>query len=231
MAEIYQFKVRGTATYSDQIFINSLWWKTRNKADSPLASADMALLASTLGGRWNTNMASFLNAGWLCQRYEVLEVAGYTEGEPVVPMERGPLSLTYTRGRLYLPSPAHVGVTVGDPLPSTVSGVCQLFTERHGRRGRGRLKLGPFTESDSSGDQMTTQKETAINNGIALMIADVTIAGLQDVVQCCVFSPTTLYEQTEPGDPWEAAIPVQQGLASLTWGVQRSRKYGTGISG
>lgn len=227
MTAIYEVKFKGAAF--GQNVINSIWWRTKATSDAPLASGDMQLMASTLATRWMAQMAADFNAEYLLQRVEILEAVSAELVVPSDPNEPAAYKVVYSRGRLAT-LPANLnGAIVGEPLPLTIAAVCNLRTERYGRRRRGRIKLGPYSETYSDGNTIKATNLATIQGAAEQMFADVTIAGLSNAIESVVFSRIDLFSQASGYDPYQACTPITTVEVNPIWGIQRSRKYNTGL--
>lgn len=225
MTAIYRFQVR--AVVGEQLFVNNLHFRTKELSDSPMSSGDMLLACTTLTDRWALQIVPFLHESYVLAFGDFTEVDGWYLWEDPDGIKPDRKRLILTRNRRYFPATTQQGLVTGDPLPNTIAAVVQLNTDRIGRRRRGRLKLGPYAESQNTGNEMTAGLHTSLNTGVNLMLADVTIAGMAGPLESVVFSPTSLLELAAPGDPYSHCTPIINGTVTYAWGTQRTRKFDT----
>lgn len=148
---------------------------------------------------WNTSCKTtylaLLAAGYSHQRLNVIKVsAGAPEG-----------------GDEALTGP---GTAVGDPLPIQAAGVLSCRTGIPGRRYRGRMYLGPFTENDQASSTLTGTKLTAINAFATAMFG--------------AFSSTDQFEWVIWSEVGGFSTPVTNVIAQPIMGIIRRRRPGQG---
>lgn len=226
MASIYQVVHQGGV--GNQLVQNTSYWRTSVVGDSPLSPGDMATALQTLRTRYVNEIVDSLNASYSYNRSSMKEVTGWEEYNPPATPEKTLKRLTFGNLKFLIDVPSVAGGIAGDALPNTIAAVVNTQTGRVGRRRRGRMKLGPFSETQSTGNQMTTVLFDILQPGVTAYFANVTIAGLTGVLEAVVFSMTGLVQTPEPGNPYDHTTPITDAVLSLTWGTQRTRKYNIG---
>lgn len=226
MTAVYRIKHQGAA--NGQRIINFSVWRTSVIGTSPLTQTEMGEALGIIGLRWQNNVLQLLSSTYQVDTHVMQEVIGYSvEPDPNRPGEFL-YKLTFEKQAEIPVTTSITGAIPGDPLPNTVAGVIHLDTGLVGRRKRGRMKLGPFAETQNSGNQMTAGTASALDTQLNAYLASVSIAAGTKTLVNCVLSPTTLFGTQFPGDPYGSSFPTIGHTTALTWGTQRTRKYGTG---
>jgi hypothetical protein len=221
--EVYQ--ITHSSLANGQTIQNSSYWIPNADVVTTLPDAYLTALLTDVAGKYRTQILPNLSDDVFYQRSVLHEINGYINEE--YPVGSGKYRNRLTIGRVALNTTGvnTQGQVTGDALPYTVSAVCHWLTGRYGRRRRGRMKIGPLGEAQSSGNQLTTIANTSITSGCnAYRMASV-VGSPFIQFDMVVFSPTSLFALPGPGNPRDHTAYVNNELVVPTLGVQYSRKY------
>lgn len=222
------FQLTHTGTAFGQQFNNVAYWRAHPDIVDPMSDAYLQALCDELAGRYATWYAPLFNVGYAMIITRLREVLGYSLQPLTVPEEDRKPRLTISRNKFKTPLGAVSGIVTGDPLPNTVAAVNHWDTGRYGRRRRGRWKLGPMSKSDASGNQMITATRTSLVSAAEAYRAPALVGSPIVQFDMVVFSQTGLFETAAPGEVWDHIALVENETIPLTFGTQRTRKYGVG---
>lgn len=228
MADKYVYQIIHQGNARGQMILNISHWMVDPEGANPPDTADLNNLALQVDARYAANVVNHLNLTYTYARTVLREVIGWDQLPPPPGTPSLGKHLVFNRLRIESANGGLVGGDAGpESLPLTVTAVCHWDTGLAGRTRRGRWKLSPFSENDSSGDQMDLVQWQNLDPTLANYRAPVTTVPGNKVFKMVVLSTTRLFAMEKPGVPRDAASFVTDHTLSLTWGVQRSRKYNT----
>lgn len=221
--EVYMITHSGIA--EGQTIQNSSYWIPHPDVVTTLPESYLTALLTEIAGRYRTAIVPNLHDDYGYSRSVLHEINGYVNEEYPAGSGKFRNRLTISRTALSTTGAGTPGQVALEALPYTVSAVCHWLTGRYGRRRRGRMKIGPLGESQSSGNQLTVTARSDLDADCNTYRAAAVVGSPFIQFDMVVFSPTSLFELPAPGNPRDHSAYVNNQLVVSTLGVQYSRKY------
>lgn len=219
------FRVAHEGLMLGQQIVNTSHWEVVGGGVGIVPLAEFNAFVAAVADRWLGTWVPLLRPDYVYQKTTVLEIDGQQAIAPPPQPPRPLRRLLYGERREdFSGTGTQGGGPAGDNLPMTTSGVVHWFTSFAGRRFRGRMKVGPFAEGQSTGDQMTLGTSVAMNasaNGYRAIFVQGTTQ-----FEMVVFSRRQYFSTAITDPPNFGGFHVISHAVPLTWGVQRSRKFG-----